>query len=73
MKAILWLLSFAIINKENSTLYVDKDKLDEKALAYFENSVTVKDYFDFFEDVKNMNAAVLIEEAKVSYGIYNNS
>lgn len=66
-------LSFAIINKENSTLYVDKDKLDEKALAYFkENSVTVKDYFEVFEDVKNIDAAVLIEEAKVSYGIYNN-
>lgn len=66
-------LAFSIISNEKSILYIDKDKLDSHSLEYFEkNDVIIKNYFDIFDDVKNISDSVLLDENKVSYAIYSN-
>lgn len=65
-------LAFAIISQENSTLYIDKSKLVKANIKYFEeNSIILKDYFQIFEDLKELKGTILLDFTKSSYQIYN--
>ena len=64
-------LSFTIISKKNSILYIDKNKLDDKTQKYFkDNKVEIKEYFEFFEDIKKLKGNILVDFNKISYAIY---
>ena len=64
-------LSFTIISKKNSILYIDKNKLDDKTQKYFkDNKVEIKEYFEFFEDIKKLKGNILVDFNKISYTIY---
>ncbi|CDM68026.1 peptidase, M24 family [Clostridium bornimense] len=63
-------LSYAIITKEDATLYVDKAVLNDEIVKYLASAkVTIKDYNDIYEDVKNISsdATVLLDTNKVNY------
>lgn len=63
-------LSYAIITKEDATLYVDKSVLNDEIVKYLDSAkVTIKDYYDIYEDVKNISsdATVLLDTNKVNY------
>ena len=64
-------LSFTIISEKNSILYIDKNKLDDKTRKYFkDNKVEIKEYFEFFEDIKKLKGNILVDFNKISYAIY---
>lgn len=64
-------LSFTIISKKNSILYIDKNKLDDKTQKYFkDDKVEIKEYFEFFEDIKKLKGNILVDFNKISYAIY---
>ncbi len=66
-------LSFTIISNKETYLYIDKEKIDERYMNYFlENEIKIKDYFEFFDDIKKIkNASIIIDENKTSYYIYS--
>ena len=64
-------LSFTIISEKKSILYIDKNKLDDKTQKYFkDNKVEIKEYFEFFEDIKKLKGNILVDFNKISYAIY---
>lgn len=63
-------LSYAIITKEDATLYVDKSVLNDEIVNYLASAkVTIKDYNDIYEDVKKISSdvRVLLDTNKVNY------
>lgn len=65
-------LSFSLISQNQVYLYIDKAKINKTGLKYFEeNSINIKNYFEIFEDVKNLKGNILIDFSKTSYKIYN--
>ena len=64
-------LSFTIISEKKSTLYINEKKLDKKAQKYFkDNKIEIKEYFEFFKDIKNLKGSILVDFNKISYAIY---
>jgi len=64
-------LSFTIISEKKSTLYINEKKLDKKAQKYFkDNKVEIKEYFEFFKDIKKLKGNILVDFNKISYAIY---
>ena len=64
-------LSFTVISEKKASLYIDKNKLNEEAKKYFkDNKVEVKEYFEFFEDIKKLKRNILVDFNKISYAIY---
>lgn len=64
-------LSFTIISEKKSTLYINEKKLDKKAQKYFkDNKIEIKEYFDFFKDIKKLKGNILVDFNKISYAIY---
>lgn len=64
-------LSFTIISKDKSVLYIDNSKLDKKCNKYFkDNKIEIKEYFMFFEDIKKLKGNILVDFNKISYGIF---
>ena len=64
-------LSFTVISEKKASLYIDKNKLNEEAKKYFkDNKVEVKEYFEFFEDIKKLKGNILVDFNKISYAIY---
>ena len=64
-------LSFTIISEKKSTLYINEKKLDKKAQEYFrDNKVEIKEYFEFFKDIKKLKGNILVDFNKISYAIY---
>ena len=64
-------LSFTIISKDKSVLYIDNSKLDNECKKYFkDNEIEIKDYFVFFEDIKKLKGNILVDFNKISYGIF---
>ena len=48
-----------------------KKKLDKKAQKYFkDNKIEIKEYFEFFKDIKNLKGSILVDFNKISYAIY---
>ena len=64
-------LSFTVISEKKASLYIDKNKLNEEAKKYFkDNKVEIKEYFEFFEDIKKLKENILVDFNKISYAIY---
>lgn len=64
-------LSFTIISEKKSILYIDEKKLNNETLNYFkDNKIKIKDYFEFFEDIKKLEGNILVDFNKISYAIY---
>ena len=64
-------LSFTIISEKKSTLYINEKKLDKKAQKYFkDNKIEIKEYFEFFKDIKKLKGNILVDFNKISYAIY---
>ena len=64
-------LSFTVISEKKASLYIDKNKLNEEAKKYFkDNKVEIKEYFEFFEDIKKLKGNILVDFNKISYAIY---
>lgn len=64
-------LAFSIISKDCSFLYINKTKLNKTCLKYFsDNFIQIKDYFEFFEDIKKLKGNILIDFNKTSYEVY---
>jgi Xaa-Pro aminopeptidase len=51
--------SYAVVTPENATLYVDSTKLNDESRSYLaKNSVMVRPYEAFFEDIKSLVASM---------------
>lgn len=64
-------LSFTVISNKKTLLYISKDKLNKESEKYFkDNKIEVKEYFEFFEDIKKLKGNILVDFNKISYAIY---
>ena len=68
-------LSYAVITLDKAILFIDENKLnDEIKTSFGEEVVEIKNYFEIYEFVKNINKEeiVLIDSNKISYSILKN-
>ncbi|WP_300357499.1 aminopeptidase P family protein [Fusobacterium sp.] len=68
-------LSYAIINKEKTFLFIDREKIGEDENKYFiENEIEIKDYFEFYDYLKNINddKRVMLDYNRINSAIYSN-
>ena len=64
-------LSFTVISEKKASLYINEDKLSDVGKKYFkDNKVEIKEYFEFFEDIKKLKGNILVDFNKTSYAIY---
>ena len=64
-------LSFTVISEKKAILYINEDKLINEAKKYFkDNKVEIKEYLEFFEDIKKLKGNILVDFNKISYAIY---
>ena len=64
-------LSFKVISEKKASLYINEDKLTKEAKKYFkDNKIEIKEYFEFFEDIKKLKGNILVDFNKSSYAIY---
>ena len=67
------LLSYAIIDKDSSYLYVQNGTLETEAINTLkQENVIVKEYTAIYEDVKNLQGKILLDTSSVNYTIYKN-
>ena len=65
-------LAYTIITKNETVLYVDKDKINKEVHDYLrDNDIKVKDYFAIYKDLEKMKEKkILIDPNKTNYEIY---
>lgn len=65
-------LAYTIINKNETILYVDKEKINQEVHQYLkDNDIKVKDYFAIYKDLEKIkNKKILIDPNKTNYEIY---
>ena len=65
-------LAYTIITKNETVLYVDKDKINKEVHNYLrDNDIKVKDYFAIYKDLEKMKEKkILIDPNKTNYEIY---
>ncbi len=65
-------LAYTIINKNETILYVDKEKINQEVHEYLkDNDIKVKDYFAIYKDLEKIkNKKILIDPNKTNYEIY---
>ena len=65
-------LCYAIITEETANLYINKDKVDNEVKEKLENeSVSIYDYNEIEDAVKDISGTVLIDPAKVNAKLYS--
>ncbi len=65
-------LSFVILSQNEIRLYINNDIIDDEAGEYLnENKVTLREYFSFYEDIRQLKN-VMLSIADVSYAVYEN-
>ena len=61
-------LSYLLIEEDKVTLFIEKNKLEEKVKKYLkENKIAIEDYFSIDEAVSKLNGSVLLDPLKVNY------
>jgi len=68
-------LSYAIIFKDKSILFIDKSKLSENIKIYFkDNNIEIKDYHDFYSYLNTIDksSTILLDYNKINSYIYKN-
>lgn len=64
------ILSYAIINNEDSYLYVQDNTLSKEDIQTLENqSIYVKDYFSIYDDIASLTGTVVLDSSTVNYTI----
>ena len=64
------LLSYALIEKDKATLYVQDGVFDQNSLVELEHDhITIKNYFDIYEDIKHIDGKVLLDTTSVNYAL----
>lgn len=65
------LLAYAIINKEDSYLYVQDGTLASQDITTLaKDHIIIKEYHAIYEDVKTLTGKVLLDTSSVNYAIY---
>lgn len=65
-------LAYALIEKEKATLYLRKEAVNQEVIdELLKDQIDVKDYFDVYEDIKNINGKVLLDTKSVNYTLVN--
>ena len=60
-------LSYLLLEKENCTLYIDKEKLDNKVITYLnENGVEIKEYEEIINDLKKLSGSIVFDPSKTN-------
>lgn len=60
-------LSYLLLKKESCTLYIDKEKLDNKVITYLnENGVEIKEYEDIINDLKKLSGSIVFDPSKTN-------
>lgn len=60
-------LSYLLLEKESCTLYIDKEKLDNKVIAYLnENGVEIKEYEEIINDLKKLSGSIVFDPSKTN-------
>lgn len=66
-------LAYALISKEEATLYVLDDVIDLKTAAILKrDGINIKEYNTIYEDIKTLNGTVLLDDLLVNYQICSN-
>ena len=61
-------LSFTVISNKKTLFYISKDKLNKESEKYFkDNKIEVKEYFEFFEDIKKLKGNILVDFNKIIF------
>lgn len=64
-------LSYLLIQEQQSFFYVDRDKLSDVIGAYLiENDIIVKPYNAIYEDIKTLSDTILLDGEIVNYTLY---
>ena len=67
-------LSYTYITEKEVMLFIDKDKLTKETEEYFfENDIEIKDYFDFYEFLKESkeNKKILLDYSRINSSVFN--
>ena len=65
-------LAYALIEKEKAYLYLRKEAVSQEVIdELLKDQIEVKDYFDIYEDIKNINGKVLLDTKSVNYTLVN--
>lgn len=64
--------AFFYLSRGKRILYMDEEKYDDKFLSIMENlDIKIKPYNDVYNDVKDIEGDVLLDEGKTNYALYN--
>lgn len=68
-------ISYAIIDLDKATIFIDSEKLDDNTRDYFnKNNIEIKDYFDTEKELNNLEDGkkIYFDPIKTSYWVYEN-
>ena len=64
-------LSYMIIKIDEAILYIDNDKLSTEIIEKLNSEgIVIREYFSIFDDSKNINGTLLIDENKLNAKVY---
>ena len=64
-------LSYMIIKMDEAIIYIDSDKLDIEIIKKLNSEgIVIREYFSIFDDSKNINGTLLIDENKLNAKVY---
>ena len=64
--------SFFYLSNNKRILYMDKEKYDEKFLSTMNSfGIEIKDYESVYEDIKNEEGTILLDEGKTNFALFN--
>lgn len=67
-------LSYALITQEKAVLFIDKNKLDDNIIQFFnDNNIETADYFEFYNTLKNIENTkkVMLDYSRINAAVYN--
>lgn len=63
-------LAYALINKESAYLYIQDTVLDDDMIETLkQDHIFIKDYFDIYQDIKNLTGKILLDTSSVNYAL----
>lgn len=65
-------ISYALITKDNSYLYIDQNKVDSKARSFLmKNKIIIKDYEQIFQDIKKLKVdSLVLNKDKINHNLF---
>lgn len=63
-------LAYALIEKEKATLYLRKEAVSQEVIdGLNKDQIEVKDYFDIYKDMNDINGKILLDTHSVNYAL----